>query len=137
MSFVLDNSVTMRWAFQQSGADLTYALKVLDRLAYESAIVPSLWSLEVANVLAVSERKGLLLEEESQAFIHQLEALPIDADEVTHRVSLSRILAIARLYKLSSYDAAYLELAARRKLPLATLDKELRKAAKKVQVEVV
>ena len=137
MSFVLDNSVTMRWAFQQPGSDLTYALKILNRLAHESAVAPSLWPLEVTNVLAVSERKGFLLAEESQAFICQLEVLPIEIDNTTHQVSFSRILAMARLYKLSSYDAAYLELASRRKLPLATLDKELKKAARNVQVEII
>lgn len=135
MSFVLDNSVTMRWFFGDGKpAELTFAAKVLDALRTDTAIVPVTWGLEVANVIARAEAKALVTEARSGEFLELLEGVSIEADGATFTHARSGTLQLARRHKLSAYDASYLELALRRGLPLATLDEDLQKAAKKVGV---
>jgi predicted nucleic acid-binding protein len=137
MSFVLDNSVVMRWYFGDgSAADLEYASRVLDSMADAEALVPSVWGLEVANVLARAETKGLATEARSETFVDMLKRMDIRMDGTGLTQALSEILQLARRHKLSSYDASYLELAMRENLPLATLDDSLRRAAKRVGVEL-
>ncbi len=137
MSFVLDNSVTMRWFFGDGKPqELAYADKVLDALKQVSALVPATWGLEVANVIARAEAKGLVMEARSGAFLEMLEGVDIEVDAATFVHALSGTLQLARRYKLSSYDASYLELALRSGLPLATLDEDLQKAAKKAGVKM-
>lgn len=136
MNFVLDNSVTMRWFFGDgSPNDREYATKVLAAIERVAAIVPVTWGLEVANVLARTEKKGLVPKEDSRAFIEKLDKMNIQEDANTFAYALSDTLHLARKYKLSSYDASYLELALRLSIPLATLDEDLRKAAKKAGVK--
>lgn len=136
MRFVLDNSVTMRWFFGDGKPQaLTYAGKVLDLMQAAQAVVPATWGLEVANVIAKSEEKALVTEARSGAFLEMLEDVDIEADSSTFAHALSDTLQLARRYKLSSYDASYLELALRLGLPLATLDEDLQKAAKKAGVK--
>lgn len=136
MSFVLDNSVSMSWLLNAGKpADLAYARKVLGALKADSALVPNLWSLEAANVVARLEAKGLVSEAQAQAFIATLLRLPIATDSATASHALGETLNLARRYKLSAYDAAYLELAMREALPLATLDADLDKAARKAGVK--
>ena len=136
MGFVLDPSVTMRWLLSSpKTADQKYAEKVLRSLVDTQARVPDLWYLEVANVLLGAERRRELVPGESEAFISQLEKLPVQVDSMTGAQAFSRTLGISRACKLSSYDAAYLELAVRESIPLATLDKGLRKAAHKTGVD--
>lgn len=138
MSFVLDNSVTMRWCFGDGKpSELAYAAGILDTLRGTSAQVPSIWGLEVANVLARAEDRGLITEARSEAFLALLRRLRIEADVETFAQSLGSTLQLARRYRLSSYDAAYLELALRGSLALATLDEDLRKAAKRAGVSIV
>lgn len=133
--YVLDNSVAMRWLLaSQKKADQAYAENVLRSLAEAEAVVPNLWHLEAANVLLVAERRGELEPGEVERFIAQLESLPIVVDPLTSHQVFSRGLGLSRAYKLSTYDAAYLELAIREGLPLASLDKNLIKAAKKAGV---
>jgi len=133
--YVLDNSVAMRWLLvSQKKADQTYAEKVLQSLVEAEAVVPHLWHLEAANVLLGAEKRGELETGEVERFIAQLESLPIQVDPLTAHQAFSRTLGLSRAYKLSSYDAAYLELSIREGLPLATLDKDLRKAAKQADV---
>ena len=133
--FVLDNSVAMRWHLESEKAgDQKYAEDVLVSLADVSARVPNLWHLEAANVLAGAEKRGDTSIGEVERFIAQLESLPIKVDPLTASKSFTRVITLAREYKLSSYDAAYLELAIREGLPLATLDKGMIKAAKKADV---
>lgn len=136
MSFVLDNSVTMRW-FLGDGKplELAYAGKVLDAMKDTKALVPAIWRLEVANVIAKAEATALVSEARSEAFLEMLEDLDIEVDASTSAHALSSTLQLARRYRLSSYDASYLELALRLGLPLATLDEELQKAAKKAGVK--
>lgn len=114
-----------------------YALKVLEAMkqARTSARVPATWGLEVANVIARAEAKGLLTEAQSEAFLELLQALGIGADPATSARALSDTLQLARRYRLSSYDASYLELALREGLALATLDEDLQKAAGKAGVK--
>ena len=135
MNFVLDNSVTMRWFFGDGKPqELTYAGKVLDAMKVATAIVPATWGLEVANVIARAEAKQLVTEARSGHFMELLGGVSIVADTATFTHALGDTLQLARRYKLSSYDASYLELALRRGLPLATLDDDLQKAAKKAGV---
>lgn len=136
MSFVLDNSVAMCWLFNDgSPENVAYALEVLDALKQTSAVVPGIWALEAANVVARAEAKGLLTEARSQAFVTTLMRLNITTDKATASHALSDTLNLARRYRLSAYDAAYLELALREGLPMATLDADLEKAARKAGVK--
>jgi predicted nucleic acid-binding protein len=136
VSFVLDNSVTMRWFFGDGKPlELAYATKVLDAMQEAKARVPMTWGLEVANVIAKAEEKSLVTEARSGAFLEMLEDLEIEVDAATFAHALSDTLQLARRYKLSAYDASYLELALRLGLPLATLDEDLQKAAKKAGVK--
>jgi predicted nucleic acid-binding protein len=136
VNFVLDNSVTMRWFFGDGKPqELTYAGKVLDAMKIASAIVPATWGLEVANVIAKAEAKGWVTEARSEAFLEMLEGVDIEVDAATFSHAMSHTLQLARRYKLSAYDASYLELAMRFGLPLATLDEDLQKAAKKAGVK--
>ncbi len=131
MSFILDASVAMLWLVPDSNpAGVDYARAVLRRLKESQALVPPLWSLELANVIARLESKGVVTEVNSRHFIAILERLNIVTDQAMVTHALSDTLNLARRFKLSSYDAAYLELALRKGLPLATLDTDLAKAAK-------
>jgi len=135
--FVLDNSVAMRWLLESPKAsDQKYAENVLKSLAGQDAVVPNLWHLEASNVVLGAEKRGEVTIGESEKFINQLENLPIHVDAMTAHQAFSRTINLARTYKLSSYDASYLELAVREGLPIATLDKGLRKAATKVDVDL-
>lgn len=135
--FVLDNSVSMRWLLEsEKKSDQKYAESVLKSMIDVDSLVPNLWHLEAANVLLGAEKRSEVDAGEIERFISQLENLPIYVDPLTSHQSFSRIMALSRIYKLSSYDAAYLELAVREGLPLATLDKDLRKAGIKANVEI-
>jgi len=136
VSFVLDTSVTMRWFFGDGKpSDLAYAGKVLDEMKKSSAFVPVTWGLEVSNVIARAESKGFVTEARSGAFLEMLADVDIEVDTSTFLHSMSDTLQLARRFKLSSYDASYLELALRSGMPVATLDEDLRKAAKKAGVK--
>lgn len=138
MNFVLDASVTMCWLLLDGKpANRAYALKVLDTMkqAQTGARVPVTWALEVSNVIANAEAKGLLREVQSEAFLEMLQVVDIGADSATFSRALADTLQIARRYRLSAYDASYLELALREGLALATLDEDLQKAANKAGVK--
>ena len=136
MNFVLDNSVAMRWFFGDGKPqELAYAGKVLDAMKVTSALVPVTWVLEVSNVIARAEAKNLVTEARSEAFLELLQGVDIEVDSATFSHALSDTLQLARRYRLSAYDASYLELAMREGLPLATLDEDLQKAAKKAGVK--
>ena len=136
MNFVLDNSVTMRWFFGDGKPqEISYAGKVLDAMKVANAIVPATWGLEVANVIARAEANALVTEARSGAFLEMLDGVSIEVDAATFAHALGATLQLARRYKLSAYDASYLELALRRGIPLATLDEDLQKAAKKAGVK--
>ena len=135
MSFVLDASVALLWLVPQSNpAGVAYADATLNSLKESQALVPSLCALEIANVVAKIEAKGIVTEADSQRFIALLGRLNIVTDPATATHALGATLNLARRYKLSAYDAAYLELALRTGLPLATLDVNLTKAATKAGI---
>jgi predicted nucleic acid-binding protein len=130
--FVLDGSVTLGWAFRDEVSP--YAEAVLDRLPFAPAFVPGIWPLEIANALLVAERRGRTTQARTVEIIAALASLPITVDNETSERAMRDTLSLARARHLSAYDAAYLELAMRRGLPLATLDQRLRDAAAAVGV---
>ncbi|HTU18067.1 MAG TPA: type II toxin-antitoxin system VapC family toxin [Gemmataceae bacterium] len=131
--FVLDSSITLAWLFEDE-AD-AYAEAVEDSLIAAAAVVPSLWLLEVANGALIGERRKRTTEAKITQFLALLKSLPITADEETAAQAWQETLQLARTHNLSVYDAAYLELAMRCGLPLATLDEDLADAAAAVGVE--
>jgi predicted nucleic acid-binding protein len=130
--FVIDSSVTIAWCFPDELDD--YSQSVLDALATQAAIVPDLWHLEVANTLLVGERRKRSTQANTVQWMTFLASLPISVDDHTHFHAFGDITTLGRSHNLSAYDAAYLELAMRRGLPLATLDDKLKSAAKAVGV---
>lgn len=126
----------MRWLFSDGKPnDIAYAQSVLDAMKEVSAIVPVTWGLEVANVIVRAESKAEVTKAQSQAFLELMENVTIEEDTATFTRAFSDTLNLARRYCLSAYDASYLELALRLDLPLATLDKNLQKAARKAGVK--
>lgn len=132
--FVLDCSVTMAWCFEDEKND--FSDKLLKSLNSSKAIVPAVWSLEVQNVLYVAERKKRISREQSTIFINFLNELPIEIDLTLSDFINKKILEISRKYSISAYDAAYLELALRKDIPFASLDKMLNDASKKAGVSI-
>ena len=124
MAFVLDASVTACWAFQDE--DHPDASLAFLQIGTEEAVVPCLWWFEVRNILIVNERRRRIAESDTAAFLLSLSRLRIRVDRVPDE---GAVLRLARAHRLSVYDAAYLELAQREGLPLATLDADLRTAA--------
>ncbi|MHC5539056.1 type II toxin-antitoxin system VapC family toxin [Singulisphaera rosea] len=131
---VVDSSVAIAWCF--SDEQDTYSQSVLDALASKTAFVPDLWHLEVANTLLVGERRKRSTQAETVAWMHFLTELPITVDDETKLHAFKEISDLGRSQSLSAYDAAYLELAMRRGLLLATLDEKLRAAAGAVGVSL-
>ena len=136
-SLVLDNSVAMRWCFKDgSESDLIYAEHVLERLSDYHFLVPNLWHLEAANVLVRAQKRHWLTEAQMREFLDLALQLPISVDTETAQKAMTATFLLAQEQNLSVYDAAYLELALRNKVPLATLDVDLRKAAIKINVPI-
>jgi len=122
-------------AFDDQATEATRAL--LDRFEDERAEVPSLWDLELANALAMGERKGRITPARASEFIALIDGLPIVIDERTSNFALSTVLELSRRERLSAYDASYLELAMRRGVPLATKDNDLARAANHMGVTLL
>lgn len=128
-AFVLDNSVTMRWCFEETSTP--YSEAVLDQmLVGHQAHVPVLWLYEVISVLARSERTGSITPEKAHGFLEDMRSLDIVIDEDSTSYVFGDVHRLAVDCRLSGYDAAYLELAIRKGAPLATLDEDLIKAAR-------
>jgi predicted nucleic acid-binding protein len=125
--FVLDGSLALAWYFKDE-AD-PYADAVAGRFPAARAAVPLIWPLEVANAVLMGERRQRSTEAQAAQWLSFLGSLPIAVDDETSDRAWGEVLSLARAHRLSSYDAAYLELALRRGLPLATLDDKLRAAA--------
>jgi len=130
--FVVDSSIAIAWCFPDEQD--AYSQSVLDALATEPAVVPHLWHLEVANTLLVGERRKRSTQANTIQWMSFLSSLPITVDEHTNTHAFGAITTLGRSQNLSAYDAAYLELAMRRGLRLATLDDTLKAAAKAVGV---
>lgn len=131
---VIDSSIAIAWCFPDERDD--YSQSILDALAAEPAFVPGLWHLAVANTLVVGERRKRSTQAETVAWMSFLAELPITIDEETKAHASAEITHLARAHNLSAYDAAYLELAMRRGLPLATLDEKLKTAARAVGISL-
>lgn len=127
MSLVVDASITMAWCFEDEATPA--AEEVLDHVVEGNAIVPSIWRFEVGNALQMAIRRKRINEIFRDDALARLLAMPITVDPETDAHAWTTALRLSERFGLTLYDAAYLELAERRSLPLATLDRDLRKAA--------
>jgi predicted nucleic acid-binding protein len=131
---VLDASVAVAWVFEDETTPYTEA--VLEFLSRGQAVVPSIWLLEVSNALVVAERRNRLKEADTTRFLLALSQLPITVEAESAAQAFGSTIQLARRYGLSTYDAAYLDLAVRLGVPLATQDRDLRQAAALCGVEI-
>jgi predicted nucleic acid-binding protein len=132
---VVDASIALTWCFEDEVTDETEAIGT--RVDSEGAIVPGLWRLKVANTLLLAERRGRIDRSDGEQRLELLAALPISIDADTGIRAWTDTLLLARAERLTLYDAAYLELAIRQDVELATLDRDLRRAARKMGVAIV
>jgi predicted nucleic acid-binding protein len=130
MAFVVDASIALAWLFNDESS--AYADSVLDRLRSERGAAPGNWPLEVANGLWAGERRGRITAAEVVEAVQQTLELPVTVYEISPELALGRILQLSQVHGLTAYDAAYLELAMREGLPIATQDTDLIAAARGV-----
>jgi len=131
---VIDASVALAWCFPDEASD--YADGVLVALEGRTAMVPTIWPVEIANALLVGERRKRIRQPEVRRFVELLKGLSILEDGQPFADTVSNILPLAREHDLSAYDAAYLDVAIRHGAPLATLDKALQKAGRAAGVKI-
>jgi len=131
---VLDASLTLQW-FLEDEAGREYGLEVLASLSTKRAAVPILWFYEVGNGLLMAHRRKRITLDKIDGFLTRLKALPIDSEQVPSEIL--DLPALAQKHSLTNYDAAYLALAIRLNLPLATTDADLRRAAAAAGVAIV
>lgn len=134
MSFVLDASVALCWCFKDE-AD-RYAKSVFPALRTTPAVVPAIWPVELANGLMVGERRKRISQTAVSELLVAFSALPIRLEPAVSCEHLPQLISIARQYPLSVYDALYLDVALQQQLPLATIDKQLRRASRKMGIEL-
>ena len=135
MTLVVDASMSVAWLIPDEHTVPTQ--QVLDRVVADGAYVPGVWTLEVGNALLLSERRGRMSAENRMRAIRHLVALPIVTDAETAAHAWHATWRVAEQFRLTLYDASYLELALRRVLPLATLDRDLRHAARALEIELL
>ncbi len=135
MSLVLDASVAIAWCMEEERTPAVLAL--LHQVTAQEAEEPQIWPLEVANILVMAARRGRVPTERVDGLLGFLRDLPVTLDEATAAQAWGATALLAERHRLSVYDAAYLELALRRDLPLATLDEALGKAAVQAGVSVL
>ncbi len=135
MSVVLDCSATLAWCFEDEASAAID--RIFDDIGRSHACVPTLWHLEVANGLQTAVRRGRLDVDKRNQMLTILSVLDIRVDPHTDRQAWTKTLNLADQFQLTVYDAAYLELAQRLTLPLATLDRALRQAALSAHVSVL
>jgi predicted nucleic acid-binding protein len=133
--FILDCSIAVAWCFEDEASEACDAL--LERVRDEGALVPSLWYLELGNVMIQAERRGRIMPADVSTRLELIGDLPIVIDDETPPRAFHETLALARAQNLTTYDATYLELAIRRGLPLATNDKRLRSAGIHTGVQII
>jgi len=131
---VVDASVALAWAFADEASE--YAEEVLIALNGRAILVPALWAIEITNALLVAQRRKRVAQPEVRRFVELLRELTVVVDSQAVADTVSNILPLGREYQLSAYDAAYLDVAMRHSIPLATLDGNLRKAGRKAGVEI-
>jgi predicted nucleic acid-binding protein len=135
-SLVLDASVPLAWCFEDESAALPeHVLDVLE--SGTEMLTPSIWPLEVANAMLMAERRKRITNAQATAFLQRISKLPILVEPIPSSRAFNHILPVARQHQLTEYDAAYLELALREALPLATLDAKLRRAARSAGLTLV
>jgi predicted nucleic acid-binding protein len=134
--FVVDASVVLTWCFPDENSAVAQRVAQMFKEG-DSAIAPSFWPHEVLNALLVGERRKRISTSLIRTFLTDLEALPIALHEVPAEAVFDRIQSLSRAYGLTTYDAAYLDLAQSNGLPLATLDEDLIRACSKAGVELV
>ena len=135
MSLVLDASITMTWCFEDEGTPATDEL--LDQVVESSAVVPKIWRFEVGNALQMAIRRKRIDADFRDKALVKLSALPIAIDPETDAHAWTTALRLAERFALTLYDAAYLEVAQRLGIPLATLDQKLRAAAHSLSVPLL
>ena len=135
MSLVLDASMALAWCFESEQTPAVMA--VLDRVTEYGAPAPALWPMEMANGLATAQRRKRLTATQRARLAGLVQALPVRVDPGSALLTWGAVAVLAERYELSAYDAAYLELAVRLALPLASLDKRLRAAAVSAGVALV
>jgi len=129
VAFVIDASAALAWCFADEATEATNAL--LTRLrSNEEAVEPAHWPVEIANALIVAARRKRISPEDVRRLLEDLEALPIRIDPPSRSLVRAGVLSLAEQFQLTAYDAAYLELAMRQGLPLATRDQALREASR-------
>lgn len=134
MPFVLDNSVVTGWYLPDQATEYCEAIAV--QLESDKALVPALWQMELANVLKTACTRGKLSLDAARQILDALGTLPIEID-AGPTPGQRQLFELAMRSKLSSYDAAYLELAMRHGLPLATQDEQLKEAAIAVGIAIL
>ena len=130
---VIDAPVALAWCFPDEVSD--YAETVLLALEKRAAMVPAIWASEITNALLVGERRNRLRRPEVLRFVELLKSMEIFQDVQPVTDTINHVFPLAQEYRLSAYDAAYLDVAVRRQIPLATLDSNLRKAALAAGIE--
>jgi len=135
MSIVVDASISLAWCFVDEATPESNA--ILDLVGDTGAIVPPVWHLEVANTLVQAERRGRISAEQIETKLSLLAQLAIEAEPPSLGRAWSEIMLLARQHGLTTYDASYLELATRRKVPIATLDRALAAAARACNVKLL
>jgi predicted nucleic acid-binding protein len=135
MSLVLDSSVTLAWVYSDETTDAI--LSLFDIIKGNGAWVPGLWRWEIANVLQLNARRKRHDAEFRDAALSSLSQLPVRVDPEAERQAWEPTVRLAERHRLTVYDASYLELALRRGLPLATLDEDLRTAARAERVPLL
>jgi len=125
---ILDCSVTASWFIPDEFSKSSFNIR--DKIRERGAIVPTIWSLEVGNVLLISERRKRITKEQRQKALYILKDLPIKTDELTFKNAWFETIELAEKYNLTLYDACYLELVLRYNSILATFDNNLKQAAK-------
>jgi predicted nucleic acid-binding protein len=134
-ALVLDASAALTWCFRDENA--AFGERLLDMVSEAGAAVPALWHTEVSNVWLSSLKRGRLAEDELPFLADMFDRLPLHTDATPYERVRRDVLQLAREQRLSVYDATYLDLAMRRRLPLATLDLDLQRAARATGVSLI
>jgi predicted nucleic acid-binding protein len=135
MPFVLDSSVALAWILPDERS--TAVDEIADRLEGDFAVVPAVWPLEILNALLVASRRARISAEDLKRSLSDLSALPIEVEQVDMAEMPAAVSALAQRHGITSYDAAYVELAKRRGLALASVDRNLREVSLAERLSVI
>lgn len=135
--FVLDASVAISWCFPgDPSEDTPYSRRILNELLVRDALVPAIWAFEIANNIFVSHRKRRITEQQIAEYLDLLKALSIRVESQTLWKDVD-LQSVARRWDIAAYDAAYLDLALRKEIPLATSDEPLKRIAMRAGVTIL